>query len=456
MSPPNHKSKPWVRIAIVLGIWMALAVVFAGQAYLFLYSASQAEEDLPKHPPGLALNELFLTSLAECLIWASLTFLILWLARRFPLGQRSWPRSLLIHVAACLGCGFIAASLSALAAELIRREIPKPSITPKVMIYFFLAKLNNNIFFYGAILALAHVVNYHRQWRERELLASQLEAKLAQQLPSRKSPAAQRRAASHLWPSKSVGALQNSNPCNNNPYLTRQLIASHFQNVPPGKFTWLSFVISSVFFGLLHGRWLAGTLAGLCYALVLYRGQQMGILVVGLVGALLHPRYVTGVSQVHVPTGPHRQLVGQIRSPRPTFDGGPHHLAARLGELDGPAHDAGLAVTSFPGRHLALAERPRRAGVIAVRQPRPVVGGVDHQGLLVEIVFLERRQDLTRRPINLHDDVAVKSLFGFALELIGNVQGHVRHGVGHVQEEGLLHEYVDRQHSSRGYGEWGP
>jgi len=67
MLPPNHKSKPWVRIAIVLGIWMALAVVFAGQAYLFLYSASQAEEDLPKHPPGLALNELFLTSLAECL-----------------------------------------------------------------------------------------------------------------------------------------------------------------------------------------------------------------------------------------------------------------------------------------------------------------------------------------------------------------------------------------------------
>jgi sensor histidine kinase YesM len=180
MSSLNHKRKLWVRVAIVLGIWMALVVVFTGQAYMLLSSAGQAQEDLPKHPPELALDELFLTSLSECLIWACLTFLILWLARRFPLGQRNWPRSLLVHVAACLGCGLIAAALSALAAELIRREIPKPSITAKVMIYFFLAKLNNNIIFYGVILALGHVVNYHRQWRERELIASQLEAKLAQ------------------------------------------------------------------------------------------------------------------------------------------------------------------------------------------------------------------------------------------------------------------------------------
>src|SRR5262249_14501171 len=40
--------------------------------------------------------------------------------------------------------------------------------------------LNNNIFFYWAILAVAHVLNYYRQLRQRELLSSQLEAKLAQ------------------------------------------------------------------------------------------------------------------------------------------------------------------------------------------------------------------------------------------------------------------------------------
>lgn len=63
-------------------------------------------------------------------------------------------------------------------------------------------------------------------------------------------------------------------------YLTRQLIASDFETVPPGRFTWLSFVVSSVLFGLLHGRWLAGTLAGMAFALALYRRRQLADAVV--------------------------------------------------------------------------------------------------------------------------------------------------------------------------------
>jgi len=54
-------------------------------------------------------------------------------------------------------------------------------------------------------------------------------------------------------------------------YLTRRLVAVDFAAVPPGKFTWLSFVASSCLFGALHQRLLAGSLAGACYALALYR-----------------------------------------------------------------------------------------------------------------------------------------------------------------------------------------
>jgi exosortase E/protease (VPEID-CTERM system) len=59
-------------------------------------------------------------------------------------------------------------------------------------------------------------------------------------------------------------------------FLTRRLIASHFEEVPVGRFTWLSFLVSSALFGLLHGRWLAGTLAGMVYALALYRRGRVG------------------------------------------------------------------------------------------------------------------------------------------------------------------------------------
>jgi exosortase E/protease (VPEID-CTERM system) len=58
-------------------------------------------------------------------------------------------------------------------------------------------------------------------------------------------------------------------------YLTRRLIATRYWVLPMGTFTGLSFVISSGLFGLLHGRWLAGTLAGLLYALALYRRREL-------------------------------------------------------------------------------------------------------------------------------------------------------------------------------------
>lgn len=63
-------------------------------------------------------------------------------------------------------------------------------------------------------------------------------------------------------------------------YLLRKLIAKDFQNVPLGQFSWLSFLLTSVLFGALHGRWLAGTLAGMGYALAFYRRAQLGDAVV--------------------------------------------------------------------------------------------------------------------------------------------------------------------------------
>ena len=59
-------------------------------------------------------------------------------------------------------------------------------------------------------------------------------------------------------------------------YLIRKLVSPAFENVEPGRFTWLSFVVSSVAFGMLHGRWLAGTLAGMAYAAALYRRGRVG------------------------------------------------------------------------------------------------------------------------------------------------------------------------------------
>jgi exosortase E/protease (VPEID-CTERM system) len=60
-------------------------------------------------------------------------------------------------------------------------------------------------------------------------------------------------------------------------FLLRRLVSADFESVPWSTFQWLPFLISSIGFGVLHGeRWLAGTLAGMIYALVLMRRGRIG------------------------------------------------------------------------------------------------------------------------------------------------------------------------------------
>ncbi len=58
-------------------------------------------------------------------------------------------------------------------------------------------------------------------------------------------------------------------------YLLRRLIDSDFTKVSPTHFTVVSFLISSVAFGALHGRWLAGIIAGMLYAAAQYRRGEI-------------------------------------------------------------------------------------------------------------------------------------------------------------------------------------
>jgi len=54
-------------------------------------------------------------------------------------------------------------------------------------------------------------------------------------------------------------------------YLMRKLVASDFVSVPPGQFTWISFLGSSILFGVFHSQWIAGIMAGMIFAAALYR-----------------------------------------------------------------------------------------------------------------------------------------------------------------------------------------
>lgn len=51
-------------------------------------------------------------------------------------------------------------------------------------------------------------------------------------------------------------------------YLMRRIATRDFESFPPQQVSWSALLLSSILFGLMHGRWFAGTLAGVIYGLV--------------------------------------------------------------------------------------------------------------------------------------------------------------------------------------------
>ena len=58
-------------------------------------------------------------------------------------------------------------------------------------------------------------------------------------------------------------------------FLIRWIINQDFKKIPIGKFSWLSFILVTVFFGLEHHRWLVGLAAGAIYNGVLYQQKNL-------------------------------------------------------------------------------------------------------------------------------------------------------------------------------------
>jgi len=60
-------------------------------------------------------------------------------------------------------------------------------------------------------------------------------------------------------------------------YVLRRLKSADFESVDLRSFSLIPLVLSSLMFGVLHGqRWIAGTIAGMLYAMVMRRRGSLG------------------------------------------------------------------------------------------------------------------------------------------------------------------------------------
>jgi signal transduction histidine kinase len=170
----------WLTFGLVCGVWTFFGIFAATQAIAVLYSARKTPPEIVAAKINASWVEILTLSLAECYLWGLLAWFIFRLARRFPLGQGHWLRGVAVHLPASVAVALVETAASALVSEVLRRDLPKPTFSSAVLQLFFVAKFHQNIFFYWTILAVSQALAYYRKYRERELRASRLEARLAE------------------------------------------------------------------------------------------------------------------------------------------------------------------------------------------------------------------------------------------------------------------------------------
>jgi two-component system LytT family sensor kinase len=147
----GRRVRNWV--AVWCG-WTALALFFAVSASLTYLSTGR--------DANWALS--IRRSLLEWWLWALLTPIVVWLARRYPLDRRPPWRHGLIHAAAG----------AALAIVKTAAERAMFAWLTGVWTYWLVSTLALQFFVYCAIVAAAHGVVYYERSRERDHLAARL------------------------------------------------------------------------------------------------------------------------------------------------------------------------------------------------------------------------------------------------------------------------------------------
>jgi two-component system LytT family sensor kinase len=140
----------WTGLALFLGISSSLAYMSVG------------------NPPRWSLT--IRMALVETYVWAIIAPFVMSLARRFPFTRATlWP-SLAVHIPASLIISFLKLVID----QALRVRLFGFST------YMLISSLAPNILFYWGIAAAAHGLAYYRSSKEKDLRASQLEARLAE------------------------------------------------------------------------------------------------------------------------------------------------------------------------------------------------------------------------------------------------------------------------------------
>jgi two-component system, LytTR family, sensor kinase len=150
-----------------IGIWTLLGLSFAAQNY---FSSMAFGTSVP-------LSRIVRSALCDWYILGILFYPVRWVSARFPLDRHLLAR----HVGFHLLCGALFSVAHIVLYILIQGALnPQAFAFQESFTFWFIRRFHGNLFYYATFVMISHGLEYYGRLRERELKASELEARLAQ------------------------------------------------------------------------------------------------------------------------------------------------------------------------------------------------------------------------------------------------------------------------------------
>jgi len=153
-----------------------LGIIFAGWTLLAVLQAT----NLAIYRVDVAVPIRFLQTLRFCLLdywlWAALTPIIFYLARRFPFSRQTWIRTTALHFGFYLIVTWVHESLAHVIG--IPTRIPS-GFHGSIVWLRFVSSLDYDLWMYWPAVLVWSLFEYYQRYRERDMRAAQLKEQLA-------------------------------------------------------------------------------------------------------------------------------------------------------------------------------------------------------------------------------------------------------------------------------------
>lgn len=164
----NRRLVKWL---LIWAVWTLFGLFFTSQFAL--------QSQLWKTP--VPFWQILSWQLVSGYIWFALSPLILYLTNKFPFEGDRWKLSLPVHVLAAVVIALVQQAIDAFL--LTRLGYPPGRVFAtfgEAYQYFVFVNLHFSVLIYAGVVGIKSAYSYYQKYRERELQASQLEARLAQ------------------------------------------------------------------------------------------------------------------------------------------------------------------------------------------------------------------------------------------------------------------------------------